>query len=110
MDSLTVRIRGPLSRGDLPGLYRRVCGLLAQSEARLIRCDVSDIAVDAVALDALARLQVAARRRGAALELLGAPAELRDLIKFVGLDSALRSRGAEEARRAGRDDRWRGST
>jgi ABC-type transporter Mla MlaB component len=109
MDSLTVRIRGPLSRADLPGLYRRICELLERSRARRIRCDVSEIAVDAVSLDALARLQVAARRRGAEIELVGASAELLDLIEFAGLGSALRTRGAAEARRAGRDDRSTGS-
>ena len=40
-------------------------------------------------LDALARLQLAARRRGRAIRLVGASPELRELIAFAGLETVL---------------------
>jgi hypothetical protein len=52
--------------------------------------DVSALAPDAVTLDALARLQLAARRGGRRLQLRGASKELRDLIAFAGLRDVLR--------------------
>ena len=110
MDTISVWIRPPLSRSDLPGLYRRVCRLLETADARIVRCHVSGVAVDAVAVDALARLQLAARRHGARVEVLGASPELRDLLGFAGLEGALRCRAAAEDRTAGKADRSRGST
>jgi ABC-type transporter Mla MlaB component len=110
MDAITFSIWAPLSRADLPGLYRRVCVLLETVGPRAILCEVSGIAADAVALDALARLQLAARRHGATLELLKASPELRSLIAFAGLESALRSRAAAEDRTAGTGDPSTGST
>jgi hypothetical protein len=40
-------------------------------------------------LDALARLQLAARRRGCEIRLVGVSSELRELIAFAGLEAAL---------------------
>ena len=40
-------------------------------------------------LDVLARLQLAARRRGHEMRLVGASRELRELIAFAGLETAL---------------------
>jgi ABC-type transporter Mla MlaB component len=86
----TLTIRGPLSRSDLPPLYERTCELLAQGGVEVLRCDVSGVAADAVAVDALARLALAARRRGCCAELRGASAELRELVAFMGLAGVLR--------------------
>jgi hypothetical protein len=110
MESLTFAIWAPLRRADLPGLYRRVCVLLETARPREILCEVGGIAADAVALDALSRLQLAARHHGARLELLKASAELRNLIAFAGLDGALRTRAAAEGRTAGTADPSTGST
>ncbi|HET9051871.1 MAG TPA: hypothetical protein VFO60_09210, partial [Candidatus Dormibacteraeota bacterium] len=62
--ALLFSIRAPLARSDLPGLCRRVSSLLAKGCAPTAFCDVTEVAADAVAVDALARLQVAARRHG----------------------------------------------
>ena len=51
--------------------------------------DVRALPVDAVTVDALARLQVAARRCGCEVRLQGASRELRDLVAFMGLDDVL---------------------
>ena len=53
-------------------------------------CDVRALPADAAALDALARLQLAASRAGCELRLCHASAELRCLISFCGLDEVLR--------------------
>ena len=87
--TITFAIRGPIAREDLPALYSRVCLLLSRSGASLAVCDVDGVAADAVSVDALARLQLAARRPGCRIELRGASAELRDLIAFMGLEDVL---------------------
>jgi hypothetical protein len=110
MEAISFTIRPPLTRADLPGLYRRVCLLLATSGARTARCHVAAVAPDAVAVDALARLKLAAIRHRVALEILGASPELRELIALTGLQEALSPRAAEGVRTAGTADRSTGST
>ena len=64
-----------------------------------IACDVSALAPDAVAVDTLARLQLAARRLGLELRLRHVSSELQELLAFVGLRDVLRvevGRQAEE--------------
>jgi ABC-type transporter Mla MlaB component len=78
-------IRGPIARADLPGLCDRVCSLLGASAAEVARCDVSGVQADAVTVDALARLQLGARRHGCRVRLDGASDELRALVRFMGL-------------------------
>jgi ABC-type transporter Mla MlaB component len=78
-------IRGPITSADLLGLCDRVCALLAIERANLVLCDVCDVGVDAVTVDALARLQLAARRRGCRICLCNASDELRELVSFMGL-------------------------
>jgi ABC-type transporter Mla MlaB component len=51
--------------------------------------DVSAFAPDALTIDALARLQLSARRHGRRLRLYHASEELRDLIDLVGLSEVL---------------------
>ncbi len=80
-----VAIRGPLGRGDLPGLYTRVCRLLEANAGGVVLCDVAEIASDAVAVEALARLQLGARRHACEVRLRHASNELRDVVTFMGL-------------------------
>ena len=80
---------GPIARADLPGLCERVCALLEENDAPLILCDVRDVAPDAVTVDALARLQLAAQRRGCKIRLRGASSELLELVELMGLDDVL---------------------
>ena len=87
--TITFAIGGPFERDDLPVLYERVCALLAGSGAVCAVCDVAGVAADAVAVDALARLQLAARRHGCRIRLEHASAELRELIAFMGLGDVL---------------------
>ena len=55
-----------------------------------LSCDVRGLRADVAAVDALARLQLAARQAGLELRLAHASAELRCLIVFTGLESVLR--------------------
>ena len=83
-------IRGPIAREDLPGLCDRVCGILENAEDEVVVCDVRGIEPDAVTVDALCRLQLAARRRRCAIRLRDASAELRELVELMGLTAVLR--------------------
>jgi len=91
--TITFAIRGPIARSDLPALYNRVCVMLTQSRATVAVCDVTGVAADAVSVDALARLGLAARRQRCRIEFRHASAELRDLIAFMGLEDVLASQG-----------------
>jgi len=87
--AIVFAIGGPIARADLPGLGRRVCALLESAQAAVALCDVTGVAADAVTVDALARLQLAARRHRCQVRLRGASAELRSLIAFMGLSDVL---------------------
>jgi ABC-type transporter Mla MlaB component len=87
--TISFAIAGPIERHDLPGLCDRVCGLLEQGAAGIALCDVSGVQADAVTVDALARLQLGARRHGCQVRLLNASAELLELVAFMGLDDVL---------------------
>jgi ABC-type transporter Mla MlaB component len=82
-------IRGPISRADLPGLCDRICALLQGSGASVAVCDVCGVEADAVAVDALARLQMAAQRRGCQVRLRGASDDMQSLVAFMGLRDVL---------------------
>jgi ABC-type transporter Mla MlaB component len=90
--TIAFAISGPIHRTDLPGLSDRVCALLETSGAGVAVCDVSGIEPDAVTVDALARLQLAARRHGCQVRLRHACDELLDLVSFMGLRDVLPDR------------------
>jgi ABC-type transporter Mla MlaB component len=85
---LLLQLRGPLRRSDLPELYARACTGLAGGRYQLVELEVSGVAADAVALDALARLALAARRHGCRIALAGATPDLWRLIELCGLRDA----------------------
>jgi len=62
-----------------------------------IVCDVGALAPDAVTVDALARLQLTARRLGMEMRLRHASSELQDLLAFVGLCTVLRVEAGGQA-------------
>jgi ABC-type transporter Mla MlaB component len=87
--TLAFAIRGPIARADLPGLCERVCALLQGSSATVVLCDVIGVEPDAVTVDALARLQLAAQRRGCQVRLRHASDELLELVDLMGLRDVL---------------------
>ena len=85
-------IRGPITRADLPGLCDRVGAQLSESVAGVVLCDVHGVEPDCVTVDALARLQLAARRYACRVRLRNASADLLELIAFMGLTDVLPDR------------------
>jgi ABC-type transporter Mla MlaB component len=88
-NTVAFTIRGPIARDELPGLSDRVCAVLHESRAEIVVCDVCDLEPDAVTVDALARLQLAAQRSGCRIQLRGASADLCALIQFMGLSDVI---------------------
>jgi hypothetical protein len=78
-------VGGPIARADLPGLSDRVCAFLREHGSGEVLCDVAGVPPDAVTVDALARLQLAARRTGKRIRLCNASPELVELVAFLGL-------------------------
>ncbi len=74
--------------------------------------DVGGVGDDAVTVDALARLQLVARRSGRELRIRNASVALLDLIEFMGLQGVLQveatTRAAAVDRTAERPDRYPG--
>jgi len=87
--TIAFAIDGHLERADLPGLCEQVCGLLQRTGAAVAVCDVSAVEADVLAIEALARLQLAARRHGCQVRLRHASDELLDLLAFTGLRDVL---------------------
>ena len=87
--TLSFTVRGPIGREDLPGLRARVCAVLERGRGSDVICDVAGVAADAVTIDALARLQLAAHRHGCRIRLRHASAELVALVAFLGLRDVL---------------------
>ena len=87
--TIAFAVHGPIARGDLPGLCDRICALFRGSGAKLALCDVRTVEPDAVTVDALARLQLAARRYGCRVQLQNASSELLELVAFMGLTDVL---------------------
>ncbi|MEJ3748510.1 STAS domain-containing protein [Actinomycetes bacterium KLBMP 9797] len=82
---------GPVVRpGDVPALTDRLRTLRHDGTIGVVVCDVATItAPDAGTLDALARLQLAARRLGGRILLLDPDQRLRDLLTLTGFTEVL---------------------
>jgi hypothetical protein len=90
-------VAGPIARADVPAICGHVAALLEATGADVALCDVGSLAADAVAVDALARIQLAAARMGRRVVLRHAAADLRDLLAFVGLMGVLRIESGGQA-------------
>ena len=83
-------IRGPVERADLPGLCERLRTSLSHARIDTALCHVDRfVTADLVTVDALARMQLAARRVGCAIRLGDVPEDLRELMAYVGLEQAV---------------------
>lgn len=84
-------IWAPITRADLPGLCKRIGQLLTDSRPEVAFCDVGQFqSVDAVTVDALARLALAGRRLGCEICLRNVSEPLRQLLWLMGLETVLR--------------------
>ena len=70
-------------------MHSVLSAMAAPLRRRTIVCDLAGAAADAGTIDALARLQLAARRAGVELRLRHSPKELRELLVFTGLSGVL---------------------
>jgi ABC-type transporter Mla MlaB component len=89
---------GPLARDDLRALCDHLAALLEGHAGDVVVCDVASLPPDAISIDLLARLQLAARRVRCRVVLDRPPAELLSLLAFAGLADVLRRRGEPEHR------------
>ena len=85
----TFAVWGPIARDDLPGLCDRVGALLRSCDAQTVFCDVDRVEPDAVTVEALARLQLAAHRTGCRVRFRNASPELIELVELMGLTDVL---------------------
>jgi ABC-type transporter Mla MlaB component len=89
--TVTMTVPSPLARAELPALFARTCELLALGRGcELLLCEVGGVDADAVAVDALARLALAAGRSCCEVRLRGASPELLGLVELIGLSDVLR--------------------
>jgi ABC-type transporter Mla MlaB component len=83
-------VRGRIGRADGTALCERARVLLDGRDAGLVVCDVGALTdADLATVDALARLQLTARRVGSKVWLRHASSELRELLALVGLVGAI---------------------
>jgi ABC-type transporter Mla MlaB component len=83
-------IGGRITPADIPALCLRAEAVLAAGDLDPLVCDVATLAhADAVAVDALARLHVLARRHRCNINLLGVSRQLKDLLALMGLCDVL---------------------
>lgn len=88
--TIVLVISGPIARADIPVLCGRVRFLLEGCDADRVVCDVRAVVdPDAVAVDALARLQLTARRIGREVRLRHACGELQELLTLAGLSDVV---------------------
>jgi anti-anti-sigma regulatory factor len=89
-NATTISLDGPIDRADISAFCRRALERIERSEGDPVVCDLGRVPrPDAVTVEALARLQLEARRHGGPQVLRGASGALRDLVAFTGLDRAL---------------------
>jgi STAS domain len=85
-DTIEVVLRGRFAPADIPGLWGRLLPLLGRTAAPVVVCDVTAMVdPDAETIDALARLQLTARRSGCRIRLRHACGRLQGLLSLTGL-------------------------
>src|SRR5947209_13160644 len=82
-------IHGPLTRAALPALTDRCCAFFAANAGCVVDCDVAGVGSDAVTVDALARLQLVARKNDCVVMLHNAAPPLVELVELMGLTAVL---------------------
>jgi hypothetical protein len=89
-NEIVMIIDGPTAPADIGGLCERLRRQVEARPADLILCDVGPLVdPDLAAIDALARLQLTARRLGCRIRLRGACGHLRELLGLSGLDDVV---------------------
>lgn len=90
--TIVLVLDGPIAASAVAGLCERVRTLLDGGDTEVVICDVGALTEPcAVTIDALARLQLTARRSGGSVRLRNASKELRGLLALLGLGDVLPS-------------------
>jgi anti-anti-sigma regulatory factor len=85
-DTIVFALSDPIAPADIPRICERVRESVENSRPELVVCDVRGLTdPDAVAVDALARLELTARRCGVQITIRHALPELKDLLSLMGL-------------------------
>src|SRR5215210_3435755 len=88
--SIVLDVRSAIAGAGVPALCERVRVLLAAGVVEVITCEVGGLMQpEPGSLDALARLQLTARRLGRSIRLRHPRPELRDLLGVTGLCTEL---------------------
>ncbi len=97
---ITVALAATVTRAQIPELCARLAERLRQRGPGMVACDVAGVdRPDVVTVEALARLQLTARRYGWRLVVAGAGPQLRRLIALLGLTDALVESGCQSEQR-----------
>ena len=80
---------GAPTGADLAGLCAYLRSVFERGLGEAVVCDVGDLAADVGTVEVLARLQLAAGRRGGRISLRGASPQLLELVALCGLGDAL---------------------
>lgn len=88
-----ILVIGTVTRAAVPRLCERLARLVDEGGFALVVCDVRALTADVVAVQALARLQLTARRRGCCIRLRGASRRLEELLDLCGLAEVLPCEG-----------------
>ncbi|MEU3465059.1 STAS domain-containing protein [Streptomyces sp. NPDC006733] len=95
-DTVVWVLAGPLTRAAVPELCARLRDRLHGVEPGWVTCDVAALTEpDAATVEALARLQLTARRLGSRIRLRAAGGPLRGLLALTGLRDVLPLEPAE---------------
>ena len=88
----------PIGLADVPALCDRAERLLKEEPGTALECDVAEADdADLRTVEALARVELTARRLGSGICLRGASVELLDLLAFCGLPLELVLEGERQA-------------
>jgi hypothetical protein len=85
--TVVLALSRPIGPGDIEGICERALAILAGSAPKRVLCEVGDdVERDAVVVDALARLQLIAKRLGLRIHVRPACPELKGLVRLMGLE------------------------
>jgi ABC-type transporter Mla MlaB component len=88
--TVVLMLDGPMTAETVSALCARVRAALRITDVDLVTCDVRRLtSADAGVVDAVARLQLTARRAGSSIRLRSASAALCDLLELAGLRGAV---------------------
>lgn len=85
-------LSGPIAEDDVARLVERLTAVIHSSDAPTIVCDVRQLPASIRTIEALARLQLTARRHARRIRLRRASPELVQLLELVGLADVVSAR------------------